>query len=195
MLTGAAGTGKSSLAQLAETSIKQLYKVDFGKLLLQLKIDQGHSGLTYDELRRQSSEIVTPADVATVDAKLIDNLHSLRSTNHVLIDSHAVTHERFGYRISHYSQDELRRIGFDAIIVTYCTPAELVERREKDPQGRPPISLFEAQHHMALQESVAVNYAIICGCRCFFFDTTSQRPDTLVHELRRIVALIGGDLE
>jgi len=187
LLTGAAGTGKSTLAGLAETGIRRLKKVDFGQLLLQLKRDQGFVDLTYEDLRRRSAEIITPSDVSATDLKLIESLPEWRRHSHILIDSHAVTKEEYGFRLTHYSFHQLRQIAFDAIVVTYCEPTAIVARRKEDPAGRPAISLFEAQHHMTLQEALAINYAVICGCGYFLLDTGKQSPTQLVSRLAGII--------
>lgn len=195
MVTGAAGTGKSTLCRLAVETIRPLKKVDYGGLLLERKKRQGHAGLTYDDIRSKSASLVTQEDVLATDEMLIESLPQLRTAGHVLIDSHAVTREAFGYRITHYSFAQLQRLALDAVVVTYCEPNEVVARRERDPQGRPPISAFEAQHHMTLQESVAITYAISCGCPCYLLDTTTKTAAAAVVELRDIIVKIGGELE
>ena len=128
MLTGAAGTGKSTLAAECATQIRPLHKVDFGHLLLEAKRRQGYPDLTYDQLRTLSGSIITPEDVRAADSAFIESLPALRARINVLIDSHAVTRESYGYRITHYSFDNLRRISFDAIVITYCHPDAWLER-------------------------------------------------------------------
>jgi adenylate kinase len=192
MLTGAAGTGKSTLAAECATHIRPLQKVDFGQLLLEAKRNQGHTDLTYDQLRALSGTIIAPEDVRAVDSAFIESLPSLRTRTNVLIDSHAVTRESYGYRITHYSLDNLRRISFDAVVITYCHPDTWLERRSRNPQGRPELSPFEVQNHMALQEAVALNYAIACGCPCYVLDTTTQTPAMLTDRVRDIIRSIGG---
>lgn len=192
MLTGAAGTGKSTLAAECAARIQPLHKIDFGQLLLDAKRKQGHPDLTYDQLRTLSANIITSEDVRAADSAFIESLPALRARTNVLIDSHAVTRESFGYRITHYSFDDLRRIAFDAIMITYCNPDVWLERRSRDPQGRPELSQFEVQHHMALQEAVGLNYAISCGCPCYVLDTTSQNPAMLTDRVREIIRSIGG---
>ena len=44
---------------------------------------------------------------------------------------------------------------------------------------------------MTLQESVAVDYAIVCGCRCFLLDTTARTPSELADELAAIFRNLG----
>jgi adenylate kinase len=93
MLTGAAGTGKTTLARAATTSIRPLQRVDFGQLLLERKITQGLTGLNYEQMRTESARLISREDVRAVDEELIDSLPRLRTETHVLIDSHAVTRE------------------------------------------------------------------------------------------------------
>src|ERR1035441_2646241 len=170
MLTGAAGTGKSTLARECSAQIRPLQKVDFGQLLLE-RIQKTRPDVTYDQLRSQSSVIITEQDVRETGAALIRSFPALRTQTHILMDSHAVNREQYGYRVTHYSFDNLRRIAFDAVIITYCDSDIWIERRAKDPQGRPNLSRFEVQHFMALQEAVGVQYAITCGCPCYLLDT------------------------
>jgi adenylate kinase len=167
-------------------------KVDFGQVLLEDKRRQGYPDLTYDQLRTLSGSIITPEDVRAADSAFIESLPALRARTNVLIDSHAVTRESYGYRITHYSFDELRRIAFDAIVITYCHPDTWLERRSRNPQGRPELSQFEVQNHMALQEAVGLNYAVACGCPCYVLDTTSQTPAMLTGRVRDILRSLGG---
>lgn len=194
MLTGAAGTGKSTLARECSARIRPLHKVDFGQLLLE-RIQKTRPDVTYDQLRSQSSVIITEQDVRETDAALIRSFPALRTQTHILMDSHAVNREQYGYRVTHYSFDNLRRIAFDAVIITYCDPDIWIERRAKDPQGRPNLSRFEVQHFMALQEAVGVQYAITCGCPCYLLDTGMRTPLELVEEVRTFLQGIGGLVE
>jgi adenylate kinase len=167
-------------------------QVDFGQMLLEAKRAQGHAELTHDRLRALSAGLITPEDVRAADTAFIESVPSLRARTNVLIDSHGVTRESFGYRITHYSLDDVRRIAFDAIVMTYCDPDVWLERRSSNPEGRPELSRFEVQHHMALQEAVGLNYAIACGCPCYVLDTTCQDPIQLTRKVREIICSIGG---
>jgi adenylate kinase len=189
LLTGGAGTGKSSLAKELSAAFKPLHKVDFGQLLLERKIRQGMSSVTYEDLRRDSAGLITVDDVRAVEEELLEALPGLRRHTHVLIDSHAVTKESYGYRVTHYSFDQLKRLSLNAVIVTYCDPTELVARFRNDPQGRPEVSEFEALHYMALQEGVAINYAITCGCPCYFLRTTDRSPEDLALEILGLLSI------
>lgn len=195
LLTGAAATGKSSVAKFIASHFRPVKKVDFGQLLLDRKLRTVGAQLTYDELREKSAQVVTSEDVKSVDAELIDSVQQLRKLTNVIIDSHAVTRETYGYRVTHYSDTELRHLAFDLVIITYCEPDELVRRHTHDPRGRPPISAFEAQHQMGLQESVGLHYAIVSGCRAYLLNTTERTVSAVATELCGIMREIGAVLE
>jgi adenylate kinase len=194
MLTGAAGTGKSALASECAAHLRPLYKVDFGNLLLQ-KLQERDPSITYEQPRTKSSEIISADLVRSTDEAFIQSLAHLRLRTNVLLDSHAVNREEYGYRITHYSSDDLRRIAFDAVFITYCDPDIWRERRERDPQGRRKLSRFEAQHFMALQEAVGIHYAITCGCPCYLLDTSDQTPADLLRSFKRYLQKIGAMFE
>ena len=84
LLTGAANSGKSTLAREASAAIRPLYKVDFGQRLLELKKSRGYPDLTYEQLRNRSAQIITPEDVRMLDENLISDLPKLRTDMHVL---------------------------------------------------------------------------------------------------------------
>ena len=66
LLTGAPGTGKSTLRRSLEPCIAGLQHFDYGELLLRRKERQG-SILSYSELREQSSSVISPTDVLDTD--------------------------------------------------------------------------------------------------------------------------------
>lgn len=192
LLTGAAGTGKSTLAACCEKHVQPLYKVDFGSILLDAVRAQGHPDLTYEQLRASSETIVNVDHVRAADTALIEKLPSLRTHTHVLVDSHAVTRQIYGYRITHYSLEQVKRIAFDVVLTTYCDPNTWIARHASNPQGRPALSPFEVQHHIFLQEAIALTYAVACGCPCYALDTTFESPDQLSQRVHRLVASLGG---
>lgn len=52
------------------------------------------------ELRSQSARIVTPSDIEALDGKLLEWVAETRSRGHVVIDSHPVTKEHYGFRVT-----------------------------------------------------------------------------------------------
>lgn len=172
LVTGAAGTGKSTLARSLLARAHPLRRVDYGQMLLDHKARTAGLRITYDELRRDSASIITAEDVRAVDEQLIATLPKWRVEGNVLIDSHAVTKENFGFRVTPFSLDQIRRINFDVIFILIGEPAELARRTAAEPLGRPVVNSFEVIFQVQLQAAVAAIYAIACGKPCFAIDTT-----------------------
>jgi len=177
LITGAAGTGKSTLVRTLLERARPFKRVDYGQLLREHKLRQTGIEISYDELRRDSASVISPQDVAAVDEWLIEQLPTWRTEGNILIDSHPVTKESFGFRITPFSLDQVRRIGFDAILVLVGEPNTLARRIAEDRQGRPNVDSFQAGFQVQLQAAVAAIYAIACGQPCFAIDTTQLTPE------------------
>src|ERR1700756_4199882 len=135
LLTGAPGTGKSTLRRSLESRISGLQHFDYGELLLRRKEQEGVV-LRYEELREQSSSVISPKDVLDTDEWVAAEIGMLRTTCDVIIDSHALTREDYGFRAIPYSTHQLNAIKFDAIIALRCAPETLIARVAIDPGGR-----------------------------------------------------------
>src|ERR1700720_3310496 len=97
LLTGAPGTGKSTLRRLLKTRVAGLQDFDYGQLLLNRKRLEG-AHLDYEEMRQQSAAVIAPQDVVSTDEWIVAEIGRLRSGGHILIDSHALTRESYGFR-------------------------------------------------------------------------------------------------
>jgi adenylate kinase len=155
LITGAAGTGKSTLVRSLISTVRPLTRIDYGRLLLDHKERQTGRSMTYEDLRRDSAAVITPRDVLAVDEWVIGQVPKWRSETNILIDSHPVTKETFGFRVTPYSASQIAQIAFDVVIVLVCDPSKLVSRIEKDPQGRPTITEFQAGFQVQLQTAIA----------------------------------------
>jgi len=173
LLTGAPGTGKSTLRRSLEPCIEGLQHFDYGELLLRRKERQG-SILSYSELREQSSSVISPTDVLDTDEWVIAEITQLRATSDVIIDSHALTREEYGFRAIPYSMRQLDAINFDAVLALRCDPEVLIARVAADRGGRRELSVELAREIQTLQEALCLHYAVACGCTAFVIDTTKR---------------------
>jgi len=180
LITGAAGTGKSTLVKSVLERARPFRRLDYGQLLLEHKAGEAGIQMTYDELRRESGAVISAAEVFAVDEWVIAQLPAWRAESNIIIDSHPVTKESFGFRITPYSLDQVSRIAFDAIVVLVGEPAMLAKRISADPQGRPSVSTFQAAFQVQLQAAVAAIYAITCARPCFAIDTTELNAEQVV---------------
>jgi adenylate kinase len=189
LITGAAGTGKSTLVTSLLGGARPFKRIDYGQLLLEHKAKQAGIQITYDELRRDSAAVITPDDVFAVDEWVIGQLPAWRAETNIIIDSHPVTKEAFGYRVTPYSLAQVARISFDVVIVLVGDPPTLANRMAKNPQGRPPVDSSQVGFQVQLQAAIASMYGIVCGRPVFAINTTAlnaqQVTDTVLDLLEK----------
>ena len=120
-LTGVPASGKSSLCSMLEERVPNTRVFRFGYELTELV--KLRTNVTQEELRSRTTHIVTPDDVALIDQKAVDYAREHRSTSNIIIDTHALTREPFGFRmtpLSHQRIVELAPDFFGTISSTYA---------------------------------------------------------------------------
>jgi adenylate kinase len=193
LLTGAPGTGKSTLRRSLGSRMTGLQHFDYGELLLRRKEGEGIV-MRYEELREQSSSVITSKDVSDTDEWVAAEIGRLRSTCDVIIDSHALTREDYGFRAIPYSARQLDAIKFDAIIALRCDPEILITRVAADPGGRRGLTVELAREIQILQEALGVHYAVASGCTAFVVDTSQRTAEEVRTFAIRILKQIGANV-
>jgi adenylate kinase len=181
-LTGAPAAGKSTLLGALSKVLTALVPFSYSKHLAAHVERRTSSAVSEDGIRTKSSAIVTVEDVRAVDDQLVQLIATRRSDAHIVIDSHAVTKELYGFRVTAFSVEHLRLIRPDIIICLYITPEETIRRIAADSRGRPLPTVREAESHNHLQATVAISYGIALGVPVYFVDS-SVSPDTLVAQV------------
>lgn len=140
-----------------------------------------------EDLRRRSAGLVTPEDVAAVDRQLVELASEARARTHLVIDSHPVTKENYGFRVTPYALDDFARLAPTQIWVLYADPETTMRRIGDDPRGRPAVTAAEAAMHTHLQASVAATYGMRLGLPVHLFDTSRLAP-------REVATMLAGRL-
>ncbi|MBA1158924.1 AAA family ATPase [Microvirga mediterraneensis] len=176
-LTGAPAAGKSSISRALQQRVRNLSVFEYGAELTR-HVNKKHStAIEQATIREQSSNIITPQDIADLDKILLDFVQSRKPTSHVLIDSHPVTKEDYGFRITPFHISQFAALQATQIWVLYTPPDVTIQRIEKESGGRPTPTEFEANLHTALQASVAAIYAIGAGGAVHLFDSSKPLED------------------
>lgn len=184
-LTGAPASGKSTLVTALEKVVSPVTTFRYSKMLADF-IASKTDGISHLRLRQESAGIVTKEDIETVDSNLIEQVSDCRKHSHVIIDSHPVTKESFGFRITPFSLDQLLRIAPTLILNLYAAPEVLLDRIEIDPQGRPSITAYEAGYHNALQGAVAIAYGIHVGAKIYMLDSAKPTAELVEQVCKRL---------
>ena len=185
-MTGALAAGKSSTAAGLKTRVPDLQVFEYGARLTALATESRSQRLTQKEVRAKSATIITKEHVEHLDEILINFCNTARERHHVLIDSHPVTKEQFGFRITAFSIDQIKRIALSEIWVLYADSGETIRRIAADHGGRPIPTSWQADFHTQIQANVAATYGIATGVAVYLFDTSVPRAELLDTLLQRL---------
>jgi len=185
-LTGISGSGKSSLSDSLEQHIRPLKTYKYSELLKDYIDSRNNEHIDHRDLRSKSASIITPEDIALIDSKLTEEVNKYRNHSHVIIESHAVTKEEFGFRVTSFSLTVLKDLKTNVVIVLYCDPDIIFSRIKKNPNGRPLMTLSEINEFHHYVASVAITYGILSSATVFFLDSsrdTKKLADEVFVEL------------
>lgn len=186
-LTGAPAAGKSTLSAALAEQLPELAVFEYGARLTEYLASSQQSPLSQDEVRRRSSGVASSDDIAAVDQQLQAFVAEQRACRPVLIDSHAVTKEPYGFRITPYSIDGIRQLAPTLVAMLYTNPEVAVQRILTNPGGRPNVSPFEASFHTSLQAAVAVSYSTALGVPAYLLDAAAAVPE-LAKQIKGLLA-------
>lgn len=149
-LTGIPASGKSTLAKYLKCSIKPIVVISYSVLL------QEYLNVDHFSLREKSAEIINESVIANVDELLISKVNAAKMNSHVVIDSHEITKEEYGYRAKPFTVNQLKMLGIDLIVSLYVEPHKLQDRMEKNAQSRKSLTMFEINSFLQMQYSLAL---------------------------------------
>lgn len=186
-LTGAPAAGQSTTAKLLARRVSPLEVFEFGERLTAHLVAKDGRAIVQEDVRRRSASVVTPTDMRAADRLLLEFATEAWRRAPVVIDSHPVTKESFGFRITPYALDDFARLAPTQIWVLYADPETTVARIGRDKQGRLAITAAEAALHTQLQASVAATYGMRVGTPVHLFNTSRLPPE-------QVAAMLAGRL-
>jgi adenylate kinase len=183
-LTGAPAAGKSTAARWLSQNVPEVELFQYGNELTKLANAKNASSITQEQVRAKSSSIITKEHVRELDQYLIEFVSANRHRSHVIVDSHAVTKESFGFRITPFSVAQIVSLAPTEIWVLYANARETIRRIKADPEGRQSPTTWEADFNTELQSSVAAIYGVLAPAPVYLFDTRVSQVK-LRNSLRR----------
>lgn len=187
LITGVPAVGKTTLANKLAERISPLEVITFRELILTIKA--ADRPITHSELRRHPTREATMSTIEKAVELLISRVNELRARTNVLIDSHAVAKDEYGFRVSPDNISVLNRIGLRAIFVLHGDHNTIIRRLKSDASGRRLVTRAEISVHERLQDSVAISYAVASGCPVFFVNTTEL--DVGIDNILKILDSLG----
>jgi adenylate kinase len=183
-LTGVPGSGKTSLGAQLSKELSPCEHIEYGSMLTMWL--QGSIQITQPELRVAPSKFANHGTIQKLDDFLIERITEGRRHSHFILDSHAVTLEPYGFRVTGFSPEALARLSPSIVVLLNMEPSASVVRVKKAGEGRPSISHHQAATHSALQAQVATCYALQSGVPLYVLDGETDTPK-LVSILLEIV--------
>ena len=180
LLTGVPAVGKTTVAKKLAELIHPLEIISFGEIILTARADERPS-ITHSELRRNPTSEATMRTIKKSSELLVSRLHELRTHANVVIDSHSVAKDRYGFRVSPDGISLLNRIGLRAVFVLHADYDEISRRLKADAEGRRAVTTADIAIHERLQDSVAISYGVATGCPVFVVN--ARTPDQTAEDL------------
>lgn len=175
MINGIPASGKTTAVNYLEKNFSQIYVLRFGSLIFQYK-KKKFPQLKYEDLRKKSSSLIGFDDIKTIDNIVIEVTKKHRSSSHVLIESHGVTREDFGFRVTPYTHiNQIHKLKLHAIVFISCKPTIVYDRINKNAKGRKPISQNEVVQNIRLQECLSMIYSTQAGCPLYVIDNSGSK--------------------
>ena len=172
-LTGPPAVGKTTLVKRLQKAYADLDIFVYSEFLTQHLERTKKTNISQRKLRKNSAHIVMPEDIEKVDQFLIDETNRLRATRHIIIDSHPVTKEDYGFRITAFSIPFLLALKPTVICMLYADAEEIINRISRHSKGRPTATLYETSLHCSMQANVAIIYGIQLGIPIYFFNAST----------------------
>jgi adenylate kinase len=119
--------------------------------------------VSYDEVRADSGTLIGAHDVVAIDRRLLKWVEEHRPRAPCVIDSHAVTREKHGFRTTAFSDGDWKSLRPTSIFSLYASPSVVAARVQQDAAGRRLSDAFHVALHASLQGAVATTYAILLG--------------------------------
>lgn len=188
-VTGAPATGKSTLCKALALSGSDIESFCYSERLRDHLSGLSVGELNESDIRQQSAQIITAQHVEEVDELLLREAALVRSLGkRLVIDSHPVTKEAYGFRVTPFRVATLHALAIDTFICLYADPGVLAKRIKEDAQGRPLPSDYELSLHVHLQAGVVAQYAVMADRPCHLVDSNIA-PDELVARVRSLANL------
>lgn len=171
-LTGAPAAGKSTLIRTLAQKHNHVEVFEYGaRMASWLSSKPKLPKQTHQhELRGGTEGRVADSDIEMVDDQMRAWIQSRRNHANLIIDSHQVTIENYGFRVAPFSAEQLHTFGIDEFWLLVLDSTSTLARIDADPKGRPLPSEFQANLHTSLQANVAVSYAVQLGRPIYVMD-------------------------
>jgi adenylate kinase len=170
-LTGIPASGKTTVVGKVKAVMPTVAVLEYSVLIAEHLAKKHRREVTHEELRRSSSNLITRQDVLSVDSFLISYATKLRRERPVIVASHPVTREQYGFRAIPFSPSMLLRIAPTAVCMLICSSETVNRRVGRNAEGRPLLAKNQVATHASIQGAIAAIYGFSLGVPMFFLES------------------------
>lgn len=187
-LTGAPAAGKSTLVRRLVAEDKRILVFEYGKEMSK-HLSQSVRVVRQSKLRGGTSNVVSIADIEAVNANMRTWIDAHAANHDLVIDTHQVTLEPYGFRVAPFSPHELSLIRITEIWVLAASPDIVKGRIAARADGRLMPTAHQALMHSYLQESLALTYGALLGVEVHLFDADLPSQEVFDNVCLRLAGL------
>lgn len=188
LLTGAPGVGKSTIASMLQRRWPRRFEVvPFGRLLYTACKSRMNQDFTYEEFKKSSASYVTQPDIIAASGRLQYMIRHQRNSRWLIVDSHAVAREQYGYRATPDDPVTLKKFAYSYIIQLTADPKVIAQRVVSEP-ARVQLTSGQVGSLQLIQMSISIYYAGTLGCPLHLVDAEGPVHNTVdrVEQLCRL---------
>jgi adenylate kinase len=165
LLTGPPGVGKTAVAhKLTFLHPERVRTISFGRLIYDSVLSRTGSNFSYSEFRTVASTVVSPEDIRAATESVADRSRAIDQAQWLIVDSHAVAREHFGWQANPDTPPTLGQFSYDQIIQLDASPETVLRRIEQVPAGRLATRRRDVLILAQLQMSISAYYSGVIGC-------------------------------
>lgn len=172
-LTGAPATGKSTITNAISQIEPSIQIIRYSDEIKNFYAESKRGQFTTSQLRTESSKIISHSDISNIDRYILEKIQT-SAANYIVLESHAITVESYGFRATPFSVQMLGMIAPNLIVCLYSETDLIFERIKDNPQGRLLQSTENIQVGQFLQMSLALQYGILTNAEIHFINTQQE---------------------
>jgi adenylate kinase len=191
LLTGVPGVGKTAVAASLQAEAPDIVQaLGFGRLVFAAVRARLAKAIDYDYFRAHSADLVGSADIAAATSDLLATAAAVDARSQLLIlDSHAVSYENYGFRGTPDSPDVLRKLSYSLIVHLHAEPSVVLRRlAHRSGTNGSELGPSDVATISQLQLSASVFYAATLGCPLHVVGAGDDLP-TVVCRVRSVLGV------